>query len=346
MHGSPSLRAARGRTGLSDEAPNRKRTIDDLCDVQGEVRGKLNLRAPVVLAGQSGGANLVIWCASRRPAAVAALVSIEGYHDDPAELAAGGFHWRDNPEHMDYVESSEMLDKMSRPIGKFPVLVVTATEAGQRGIKNQKYWLALSTKSRQVVLQGATTCTRKSPTKSSPRSSRHCPTARASMRPVCAAAQKKDAAFPRPRCTGRKPASRHRRVATPQASRFAKRHRGAPRRPSRVDAAHSETVTRCQRARKPPAQTQPPGTPAIPTLACMTYTYQQLREVSDDELIAIHDEIATNTFGGVDFYLDELRRRDNARATASNYKLARAAFWLTVANSVLSAVALLSAFLR
>jgi len=78
----------------------------------------------------------------------------------------------------------------------------------------------------------------------------------------------------------------------------------------------------------------------------MTYTYQQLREVSDDELIAIHDEIATNTFGGVDFYLDELRRRDNARATASNYKLARAAFWLTVANSVLSAVALLSAFLR
>lgn len=141
-------------TGLSDEAPNRKRTIDDLCDVQDEVRGKLSLRKPSVLAGQSGGANLVIWCASRRPATVAALVSIEGYHDDPADLAADGFTWRDDSEHMDYVESSAMLDEMSMPIGKFPVLVITATEAGQRGLKNQKYWLALSTRSRQVVLQG------------------------------------------------------------------------------------------------------------------------------------------------------------------------------------------------
>ncbi len=71
-----------------------------------------------MLAGQSGGANLVIWCASRRPAAVAALVSIEGYHDEPAEVAAMGFNWRDNPEHMDYVESSVMLDEMAMPIGE------------------------------------------------------------------------------------------------------------------------------------------------------------------------------------------------------------------------------------
>jgi pimeloyl-ACP methyl ester carboxylesterase len=68
--------------GLSDGAPDRKRTIDDLCDVQDEVRGRLGLSGPAVLAGQSGGANVVIWCASRQPAAVAALVSIEGYHDD------------------------------------------------------------------------------------------------------------------------------------------------------------------------------------------------------------------------------------------------------------------------
>jgi len=141
-------------TGLSDEPPNRKRTIDDLCDVQDEVREELGLGGPSVLAGQSGGANLVIWCASRRPGSVAALVSIEGYHDDPADLAAEGFHWRDNPEHVDYVESSVILDEMSTPIGRFPVLVVTATEAGPRGIKNQKYWLALSAESRQVVLQG------------------------------------------------------------------------------------------------------------------------------------------------------------------------------------------------
>jgi pimeloyl-ACP methyl ester carboxylesterase len=141
-------------TGSSDPAPDHKRTIDDLCDVQDEVRRKLDLGSPAVLAGQSGGANIVIWCASREPASVAALVSIEGYHDDPAVLAAEGFHWRDNPEHVDWVESSVMLDEMPRPIGEFPVLVISATDADPGGVKNQKYWLALSDQSRQVVLQG------------------------------------------------------------------------------------------------------------------------------------------------------------------------------------------------
>lgn len=141
-------------TGLSDAPPDEKRTIDDLCDVQDDVREKLGLSGPSVLAGQSAGANLVIWCASRDPASVAALVSIEGYHDDPADMAAQGFHWSGSPEHVDVVESSTMLDEMSMPIGQFPVLVVTATEGGPRAVKNQKYWLALSPKSRQVVLEG------------------------------------------------------------------------------------------------------------------------------------------------------------------------------------------------
>lgn len=141
-------------TGLSDPAPDRKRTINDLCDVQDEVRETLRLTEPAVLAGQSGGANLVIWCASRRPASVAALVSIEGAHDDPADMAAEGFNWRKDTEHVDYVESSTLLDEMSMPIGKFPVLVITASESGPRGAKNQKYWLALSTRSRQVLMQG------------------------------------------------------------------------------------------------------------------------------------------------------------------------------------------------
>jgi pimeloyl-ACP methyl ester carboxylesterase len=145
-------------TGMSDGAPDRKRTIDDLCDVEDEVRGKLGLGGPSVLAGQSGGANLAIWCASRKPAAVAALVSIEGYHDDPAKLAKEvaneGSDWRDNPEHMDWVQSSVMLDDMSMPIGRFPVLVISATDADPGGVKNQKYWLALSARSRQVVLTG------------------------------------------------------------------------------------------------------------------------------------------------------------------------------------------------
>ena len=143
-------------TGSSDEAPDHKRTIDDLCDVEDEVRAGLDLGDPAVLAGQSAGANLVIWCASRRPAAVAALVSIEGYHDDPAALAAefGDNGWQNGPEHIDWVEGSEKLDTISMPIGAFPVLVISATDADPGGIDNQKYWLALSARSLQVVLHG------------------------------------------------------------------------------------------------------------------------------------------------------------------------------------------------
>jgi hypothetical protein len=55
---------------------------------------------------------------------------------------------------MDWVQSSVMLDDMSMPIGRFPVLVISATDADPGGVKNQKYWLALSARSRQVVLHG------------------------------------------------------------------------------------------------------------------------------------------------------------------------------------------------
>jgi len=143
--------------GSSDPAPDRHRTIDDLCDVEDQVRQGLGLDHQSVLAGQSAGANQVIWCAARRPTAVAALVSIEGYHDDPAALARefgpdGG--WQNGDEHVDWVKSSMMLEKMPRPIGKFPVLVISASNADPGGVKNQRYWLALSPRSRQVVLQG------------------------------------------------------------------------------------------------------------------------------------------------------------------------------------------------
>lgn len=142
--------------GSSDPAPDRKRTVDDLCDVEDQVRRGLDLDDPAVLAGQSAGANQVIWCAARRPRAVASLVSIEGYHDDPAELAAefGKGSWRGTPEHVDWAQGAAMLERMRKPIGKFPVLVISASDADPGGVENQRYWLALSPRSRQVVLQG------------------------------------------------------------------------------------------------------------------------------------------------------------------------------------------------
>jgi pimeloyl-ACP methyl ester carboxylesterase len=48
-----------------------------------------------------------------------------------------------------------MLEEMRKPIGRFPVLVISASNADPGGVKNQRYWLALSPRSRQVVLPGS-----------------------------------------------------------------------------------------------------------------------------------------------------------------------------------------------
>jgi pimeloyl-ACP methyl ester carboxylesterase len=131
-----------------------RRTLDDLCAVQDEVLAEVDLSAPYVLIGQSGGGNLDIACAARHPDRVALLVTIDSYHDDPEALRAEGFRWDDNPEFVDYVRYSAELDEMALPIGDFPVLVVSATQADPGGEQNQRYWLGLSPHSRQVVVDG------------------------------------------------------------------------------------------------------------------------------------------------------------------------------------------------
>jgi alpha/beta hydrolase fold len=141
-------------TGTSDPAPRERRTMADLCDVQTQVLAELPLPSPYVLVGQSGGGNLDIGCAARRPEQVAALVTIDSYHDDPQELQAEGFKWTDNPEYVDYVHYSEELDTLDMPVGDFPVLVISATDADPGGEKNQRYWLQLSPDSRQAVIEG------------------------------------------------------------------------------------------------------------------------------------------------------------------------------------------------
>lgn len=141
-------------TGRSDPPPHRRRTMRDLCAVQDQVIAKLALATPYVLIGQSGGGNLAIGCATRHPERVAGLVTIDSYHDDPEDLRAEGFVWNDNPELVDYVDYSEELDTLTLPIGHFPVLVISATEADPGGEKNQRHWLDLSPHSRQVVIEG------------------------------------------------------------------------------------------------------------------------------------------------------------------------------------------------
>jgi pimeloyl-ACP methyl ester carboxylesterase len=142
-------------TGSSDlPRTNHARAGDDQCDVEDGLIAGLDLQAPYVLMGQSGGGNLVIWCAARHPTKVAALVTIEAYHDDPAQMKKEDFGWRGNPDHVDYIKATTELDRMKMPIGTFPVLVFSATQADPGGAQNQRYWLGLSPHSRQVVVEG------------------------------------------------------------------------------------------------------------------------------------------------------------------------------------------------
>ncbi len=67
----------------------------------------------------------------------------------------------------------------------------------------------------------------------------------------------------------------------------------------------------------------------------------------DEELIRLHDAKAKTTEAGVQYYLDELARRDNNRQSEHMLKLTKVITWLTViitvltiANVILVAIAL------
>jgi len=73
-----------------------------------------------------------------------------------------------------------------------------------------------------------------------------------------------------------------------------------------------------------------------------SYNYQELRKVSDEELIKAHDAKSVSTEGGVNYYLDELRRRDAARQGDRLEDMTRKILWLTVCIAVLTVVVTLA----
>ena len=140
--------------GSSSSSPNHVRDLDEVCEVEDELIAGLRLPAPYILMGQSAGGNMVIWCAARHPRNVAALVTIDAYHDSPAMMKEEDEGWQGSADHVDFVRATIQLDRMRVPIGDFPVLVFSATQADPGGVQNQRYWLGLSPHSRQVVVEG------------------------------------------------------------------------------------------------------------------------------------------------------------------------------------------------
>ncbi|MEU7171274.1 hypothetical protein ABZ949_07270 [Micromonospora tulbaghiae] len=75
----------------------------------------------------------------------------------------------------------------------------------------------------------------------------------------------------------------------------------------------------------------------------MVRPIKQLRETSDDELIAEHDEIARHTVVGTAYYTEELERRERRRAIEASDRLARRAYRLAWSNTLLALVAAVAA---
>jgi hypothetical protein len=74
----------------------------------------------------------------------------------------------------------------------------------------------------------------------------------------------------------------------------------------------------------------------------MVRTIAELRQTSDEDLIAEHDRVAVHTSVGTAYYMDELERRSRDRATRAAQTLAQRAFWMTVASTVLALVAVVT----
>jgi len=80
----------------------------------------------------------------------------------------------------------------------------------------------------------------------------------------------------------------------------------------------------------------------------MSQSIEQLRKLTDDEIIALHDRVANNTVVGVQFFLDEINRREQNKQTDLMVKYTKQMLWLTVfvaALTVINVIAVIVPFL-
>lgn len=72
----------------------------------------------------------------------------------------------------------------------------------------------------------------------------------------------------------------------------------------------------------------------------MVYTIEQLRQLSDEQLIQEHDEKAKNTVVGINYYIDELDRRSRDRSEKAMFKLTIVSTVTSILAIILSIIAI------
>ena len=70
----------------------------------------------------------------------------------------------------------------------------------------------------------------------------------------------------------------------------------------------------------------------------MAHSYRELLALSDEDLIDAHDSLAPSTITGVNYFLDELRRRTADRQTDQMVRLTEAITTLTRVVVLLTAL--------
>lgn len=72
----------------------------------------------------------------------------------------------------------------------------------------------------------------------------------------------------------------------------------------------------------------------------MSHKLRDLQALSEDELVRLHDEQAQYTVVGINYYLDEIRRREMAAAMRSSQQLAAAAALLGAVGTIAAVISL------
>lgn len=70
----------------------------------------------------------------------------------------------------------------------------------------------------------------------------------------------------------------------------------------------------------------------------MSQSIEQLRKLTDDEVIALHDRAANNTDVGVQFFLDEINRREQNKQTELMVKFTKQILRLTIIITILTVI--------
>jgi pimeloyl-ACP methyl ester carboxylesterase len=145
----------RAGTGASDPAPNERRDAEDVVSDLKALLIAADVDGPYVLLGRSFGGMIVTHYAEVLPEGVVGVIVF----DTPApsatftEQSEPGLVWDypGNTEHLDVVGGFENRFAKDPPKFHVPVLVITPVP-GEASAKDERFWLQVSPKSRQVEL--------------------------------------------------------------------------------------------------------------------------------------------------------------------------------------------------